>query len=666
MAYDGQGTDWYAGEHDEAVPMPVPSVRGRTWFAVLGPLEVYRDGASLDLGPYKQRVLLAVLLFRPNAVVTVDELMDAVWAGEPPRTARKNLQLYVSALRKILGTRLHHAGYGYAIDVEQGEMDLLRFAGLAAAGRRAVLTGDPDSGRALLHEALGLWRDRPAVDLAGVSSIAEESNAFMEQYIAAYEDWADLELVAGHQLAVVEKLGALARQHPFRERLTMSLMTALSLAGDRRAALAHYERHRQLMARELGLAPSPVLQRHYRNILAEGMAGTTLPAAANAPLRAGSPAKPAQLPPNLPDFVGRQDQVARLVETLGRGGAEPEVAVISGHTGAGKTALAVHAAHHLAHQYPDGQVFIAMRDNAGAPRPWREVMADLLRDTGSDARLPEDEAAAVGLWRSWIADRSFLIVLDDAVDEASTRRLLPGRGANATIVTSCRTLGGLDATCRIELGEFSHAEALALLGRALGEHRIRGAEPAVRQIIARCGGQPLVIRVVAAKLTVLRHLSVGDYADRLDSVGDVLEELTIGDRSVRARLHRLYAGLPPSQQAAFRALGRLSARAADQNDVLAVLRGLPGLPEHALEGLIDANLIAAMPGHLPEAEFESEAELEARIGSGSAAAGVGMGVAAVHSIRYEMPTTAYLYATALQAGDLQTLRASETPLERVN
>ena len=591
------------------------------WFAVLGPIEAYRDGVPVDVGPRKQRVLLAALLFRSNAVVPVDELVDMIWAAEPPRTARKNLQLYVSALRKVLGGRIRHAEYGYSIAVADEELDLLRFARLAAAGRKAVLAGSPDQAGDLLHQALSLWRERPGIDLMANSFIVEESNALMEQYVAAYEDWVDLEIDAGRHLAVVEKLGALARLHPFRERLTTSLMTALCRAGNRREALAHYEKHRQLMARELGLAPSPVLQRHYRDILAGAAASSPAPAG---PVPARSGARPAQLPNDLPDFVDRREQVSMLVDTLGRDSGGPEVAVVTGHTGTGKTALAVHAGHLLARRFTDGQVFVAMRDEAGAPRPWPELLTQLLRGAGSHAPLPRDEAAAVDLWRSWIADRSFLIVLDDAPDEAATRRLLPGRGANSTIVTSCRTLGGLEAACRIELTDLRPAAALELLERVLGAPRTQHAQDAVRRIVARCGGQPLVIRIVAAKLTVLRHLSVCDYADRLDAVDDVLEELAIGDRSVRGRLQRAYRGLPPRQQAAFRALGTLPSPIADEAAILAALRRVPGPPRHTLEELIDANLIAAAPDLAPDAEVMA------------------------HRVSYLIPTAAYLYSTTLR------------------
>ncbi len=584
------------------------------WFTVLGPLQVLRGGVCVDAGPFKQRVLLAMMLCRSGTVLSVGQLMGAVWDGGQPRTARKNLQVYMSALRKIAGSRIQRVSYGYSLHVTSDELDLLRFTGLAAAGRKAAHAGDMDGSRVLLAEALSLWRDRPVVDLLENSFAAAESDALTGQYLGVHEDWADREIDAGRHLGIIEDLARLARLHPFRERLATALMTALYRAGSRKDALSHYEEHRQFMARELGLAPSPVLQRHYQAVLT-GRAGG-IPAAVTQ-IRVA--AKPAQLPRVLPGFVGRRAQAATLLDTFTGGSGASGVAVLSGHPGTGKTALAVHAGHVLAPRFTDGQIFVAMRDEAGLPRPWREVLGELLRGTGLETPPVLDEAEAVNLWRSWIAGRQFLFILDDAYDEASTRRLLPGGGANATIITSCRTLGGLEVACRLKLGEFSQAEAFELLQLELGESRTQDTEPAVRQLIARCGALPLTIRTIAAKLTVLHHLPVQNYATLLDEAGDVLKELQVGDRSVRARLERFYAGLPPHQREGFRALGSLPARAFGHDEVLATLRGLPEPAGRVQEELIDANVIAA------------------DCGAGTMA----------HSVRYVMPATAYQFSAAL-------------------
>jgi DNA-binding SARP family transcriptional activator len=597
--------------------MPSPSGSDRPlWFAVLGPLQARRGDVPLELGPFKQRVLLAALLCQPNRVMPVEQLLDVIWDNDQPRTARKNLQVYLWKLRKIVGERIQHLAYGYQFQVSADELDLLRFGSVVTAGRKAVQGGDLERARTLLREALQVWRDRPLVDLLSNPFISAESATLMERYLEAYEDWADLEIGAGRHLGIVGQLGQLARLHPFRERLSVAFMTAVSQGGNRREALAHYETHRQYMARELGLEPSPVLRRLYQSILV-GEPAPDVPSTAAAHLRGYL--KPAQLPRDLSDFVGRETEVTRLTGAFADRSRGVDTAVITGPPGVGKTALAVHAGHLLAPRFTDGQVFVMLRDQAGAPRLWRDVLGELMRSTGFEAPPPAEQDAALGLWRSWVADRRFLFVLDDAPDEISARRLLPGLGSNGTIVTSGRKLGGLDAGCRVELGEFSPAEATELLKHSLGQPRMLQAGDAVRRIVACCGGQPLAIRVIAAKLTVLHHLSVAAYAEHLDQLTDILDELAIGDMSLRGRLERSYIGLPPHQQDAFRALGSLSAPLFSYEEARAALSGLSEPVERALEELMDANLLA------PAAE----------------------GDVVAHSVRYVMPASAYHYSASL-------------------
>jgi len=577
---------------------------------------VHRDGEPLELGPFKQRVLLAALLCRPNSVMPVEQLLDVIWDNEQPRTARKNLQVYLCQLRKIAGERIRHLAYGYQFLVSPAELDLLRFDDMVTAGRKAAQAGDLERARTLLREAMQIWRDRPLVDLLSNSFIGTESATLMERYLEAYEEWADLEIGAGRHRGLLGQLGQLARLHPFRERLSVAFMTALSQDGNRREALAHYETHRQYMARELGLEPSPVLQRLYRSILA-GEPPDSVPQAAPARLRGHL--KPAQLPRDLSDFVGREAEVARLAGAFADRSRGADVAVVSGPPGVGKTALAVHAGHRLAPQFSDGQVFVTLRDQAGVPRPWRDVLGELMRSTGLQAAPTAGEEAALGLWRSWVAGRRFLFVLDDAPDELSARRLLPGLGSNGTIVTSVRKLGGLDAACRVELADLGPAEVTELLQRALGEPRMPRGADAVRQIMACCGGPPLAIRVIAAKLTVLHHLSVAAYAAHLNGVADPLDELAIGDLSLRGRLERCYVSLPPRQRDAFRALGSLPAPQFGHAEALAALGGTSEAAERALEELMDANLLAPV----------ADADVVA------------------HSVRYVMPAAAHRYSAGL-------------------
>ncbi|WP_045305068.1 AfsR/SARP family transcriptional regulator [Saccharothrix sp. ST-888] len=600
---------------------------GRLRFTILGPLQVWSGDVRLELGPYKQRLLLAALLCRANTVLSVDQLIDVLWADDQPRTARKNLQVYVSALRKIARDHIGHLPYGYTLVATAEESDLLRFDQLAAAGRQAQREGSTVAASALLGEAVRLWRDQPLVDLLGSPFAARESERLTDRFLAVYEDWAELEVESGRALGLLDQLGELADRHPFRERLTALHMTALDQVGGRRQALACFEAHRQFIARELGLDPSPVLRRLYREILAGQESG-------RAKLRDRRPVrcKPAQLPRDIPDFVGRSAQVEELTGILSGDSRCPgdprctDVTAISGPTGVGKTALAVHVGHLVADGFADGQIFVSLGHPDGTPRGWPEVLAELLRGAGLDVTPPREERAALALWRSWVAERQFLLVLDGAMGEAEIRRLLPGRGPSRTLVTSARRLSGLECVRRLELGEFTPDEASALLTRVLGEPRAAGAAEALHRIQQLYGLSPLVVRTLAAKLTMLVHLSLREYAEQLGRQPVALDELSVGEVSVHERYRRFHQGLTPLQKAAFGALGALPRAAFDQAGLLAALDGLAESVERVAEELMEANVVAV-------AEDDEV-----------------MANAVVH---YRMPRLAHRYAAALRRSAAQ-------------
>ncbi|MET7488009.1 BTAD domain-containing putative transcriptional regulator [Streptomyces sp. NPDC005538] len=246
-------------------------------FAVLGPLSVAGEGehGPVPLGPLKQRMLLAVLLCRPNALVSVELLMDALWDGGPPKTARKNVQVYVSALRKLLeavgaGGRLVHRAGGYLLLVGDEELDSLRFRSLAHAGREASSRGALAAAARLLKEALKLWRGPSLPELRGSQTISAEADRLGSRCLQVYEDWAEVELRLGNAREVSETIGDLLELHPQRERLRAAHMNALFQLGRQTEAFAVYEEYRQFLASEFGLGPSPVLEARYRTMLAGG------------------------------------------------------------------------------------------------------------------------------------------------------------------------------------------------------------------------------------------------------------------------------------------------------------------------------------------------------------------------------------------------------------
>lgn len=397
---------------------------GTLRFTILGPLALHRDGRALPLGPLKQRVVLAALLGSANSPVSVDALTDAVWPHEPPRTARKNLQVYVSALRALLADngphqpRLTHTGGEYLLRVAEDELDHLRFRSLL----RAAEGQPPGPAARLLRQALDLWQGPPlGGDLRGSPLLAELAERLELRHVTAYEGWAEAELALGGAAAVVEGLRDLVERHPLRERLRAAWMCALSAAGRQAEALAVYDDYRQLLARELGLEPGGAIAARYRAVLAgDDRAGPTAPPEAGLPPAAPRSAAPTALPPDLVDFAGHGEELSDLCDLLenGRAGA----VLLSGPAGAGKTTLAVRAAHLLDDRFPDGRLCVCLRDPAGRARPLATVLAQLARHLGV-SNLSGPEA-----WRDWLAEHRALVVLDDVPEERAVRPLLPFGG----------------------------------------------------------------------------------------------------------------------------------------------------------------------------------------------------------------------------------------------
>ncbi|MDT0470850.1 BTAD domain-containing putative transcriptional regulator [Streptomyces sp. DSM 41014] len=547
--------------------------------AVLGPVRAWRGAQELDLGSPQQRVVLTALLLRLGRPVTVGELIDAVWGDDPPHAAVSVLRTYVSRLRKVLEPDRGSAGSaqlivsaadGYLADLPEEALDLTVFAQRIAEAKRLRADGQLSAAAELLHAALDGWEGTPLAGLPGPLAEVERSR-LTEVRLNALESRLDLDLRLGRHHDVVPELVALAADHPLRERPTRLLMLALYRSGRQAEALAVYRRARNTLVAELGVEPGGALRGLQDRILAADPSLDLAPAAKAEPQAvAAAPAeplsRPAQLPADLASFTGRAPELAQLRALLPGEGELPATVVINaiaGMAGVGKTALAVHWAHEIAHRFPDGQLYINLRgfDPTGATVPPEEAVRLFLDALGVPSqRIPSGLDAQAGMYRSLLADRRVLILLDNALDTAQVRPLLPGSPGCMAIVTSRNWLTGLvanDGAHPLTLKPLDAVEAHGFLARRLGEARLVAEPGATEEIIERCARLPLALAIVAARAAAHPDFPLSAVAEELCDSHDSLDAFAGGDLStdVRAIFSWSHRALSAPAARLFRLLG---------------------------------------------------------------------------------------------------------------
>jgi DNA-binding SARP family transcriptional activator len=559
-------------------------------FTLLGSLAVTVDGRRIEITARKQRILLAVLLKSPNEPVPTDRLVDALWGSNPPHTAGDNIRAYVYHLRKALGaeTRLLHRAGGYLVVVRPGELDVDKFDSLVEEAKAARLADDLSRAQTLLGQALDLWRGPAFDDVADIELLRAEADRLQERRLTAIEEWIDVQLSLGHQAEVVHELRAQVSRNPYRERLRGQLMLAYHRIGRRADALAEYEMIRRMLATDLGIDPGQALQRLHDAILHDdaGLTGTS------------APPPPAELPVDVATFTGRAAELALLLGSCRAEGGRPRAATlvfaIDGMAGIGKTALGIHAAHRLAADYPDGQLFVDLHGHSPemAPTEPGQALDHLLRGLGvPDDRIPYPVETKAALYRTQTADKRMLVLLDDARGEDQVRPLLPASAGCLVLVTSRRRLAGLDEAVSISLDVLSTPEATVLFNRITPPDRLAG-EPSelLDEVVELCGGLPLAIRIAAARLRHRRAWTLTHLAERLRGRPH-LAELRINRHSVATTIDMSYQRLASADQRMFRLLG-LHPGATFDSATTAALAGV-GIDHAAtaLEELHDANLL---------------------------------------------------------------------------
>jgi DNA-binding SARP family transcriptional activator/tetratricopeptide (TPR) repeat protein len=562
-------------------------------YRILGPLEVSNGpGRDFKVPAGRQQIVLAALLCEANRVVSIDHLIDAIWPSAPPSTARTQVQICVSSLRRDLarigcGEVIITRVPGYLLQVSRGQLDSQVFTQLTAKAAELAKNGKPDDALDALQQALALWRGST---LSGVSSslLAAKGTQLDESRLMALESFFELRLQLGQHHHVVAEIAPLLSENPLRERLRGLLMLSLYLSGRQAEALEAYRDGRELLISELGLQPGEELRRMEAAILAEdpvlrtGQPASLVIPGAQPPARNAGHLMPLQLPADISDFTGRTEWISEaeqlLVGTAGQHATR--VIVLVGKPGVGKSTLAVHLAHRLGEtHFLDGQLYSDLGEMRAHPLSASDVLGRFLRALNiPGSSIPDSADERAEMYRQCLARKKMLIVLDHAHSESQLLPLLPGTSSCAVIVTSRTRLTGISGARVLEIDVFEPDQAIEMLSTVIGAGRL-AAEPAAAQALIRLvGGLPLALRIVAARLAARERWSLAWMLERLSDERRRLDELAYGGLVVRASLALTHDGLPPDARRLLR--------------LLPVLDGM-SFPTWVAAALMDTDLLRA-------------------------------------------------------------------------
>jgi DNA-binding SARP family transcriptional activator/tetratricopeptide (TPR) repeat protein len=566
---------------------------GKLKFLLLGPLEVWAGDTRVRLFGPRQEKVLAALLLDANRHVSLDRLVDVVWDNDPPPTARRQVQDLATRLRRTLATvgasdeLLVTERAGYRLCVADEHLDTRRFENMVAQAR-GVAADNPELASAILHTALTLFRGSTLADV-GSGALAMTAANWDERRLAVWEDCIALDLQLGRHCDVVGELKDLVDANPFRERLVGLLMQALTAAGQRAEALDAYHQLRHRLAEGLGIDPGKDLQTIFLDVIR-----SVEPPGDEAPAPAKQPGRPAQLPADIVDFVGREAQLESLDALAGQSGA---IALVTGTAGVGKTALAVHWAHRIVDQFRDGQLYVDLRgyDPRQPVRPI-DALAGFLRALGvPSSQVPIDEDEASALFRTVLVNRRVLVVLDNARSAHHVQSLLPGGSGCMSLVTSRDRLGALVArngARRVPLDVLPVRDAVALIRAIVGPDIVDSDPDAAELLARRCAHLPLALRVSAANLLDHSGRTLAEHAEMLAG-RQRFAELSVddGEVAVGAALDQSYATLPGQAQRLYRLLGLVPGPDVTVEAVAALADEIPAHARDLLDRLISAHLV---------------------------------------------------------------------------
>ena len=566
-------------------------------FRILGPVELNVNGQPYSFGSPKERCVLAILLYELGQPVATESLIDRVWGENLPESPRASLYSYLSRLRKSLkqvtgsdGASLKGRSGYYTLDVAQGAVDLYRFRTLRAQARAIGDSGDDEHAVELLHDAEKLWRGTPFAGLTG-AWVERVRLGLEEERFAAALDRIKVELRLGRHADLVGEISELVAQHPFNQTLVEYLMIALYRCGRQADALEAYRHTRARFSEELGSEPGPSLRKLHQRILNEdpelAVEPPTRTRAQNTP--------PNSLPGDNPSFTGRTADLDKLFGFIDSGPARTSVTVvaISGMAGVGKSALAIHAAHRLSDRYPH-QFYLNLHTHDPIEQPVDAAsgLGILLRTLGvPPERIPATVEERATLWRTQLASRRALIVLDDARDPEQIRPLLPGAAGCVVLITCRRRMIELPGMFWLPLDVMRADEATSLFRQVVGTERASDAT-AISQVVRMCRYLPLAIHLAGSKFRSHPAWSISDLVARLTRSQHRVGGMQAEEWGIAASLDLSYRYLTRRQQRLLRQLAlhpgaefsAYLAAAAIGDDSLAAT-------EHALDALLNHHLL---------------------------------------------------------------------------
>jgi DNA-binding SARP family transcriptional activator len=564
-------------------------------FRALGPIELWSAGQQRDLGPARVRSILAMLLLTPRTIVPVETLIDRLWDTRPPPKARESLTAYIArlraALRQSLGDDVQLVGRarGYVLEVDPEFVDLHQFRRLRRQADALAASGDYDHAAVLLREADGLWRGQALAGIGG-DWVTRMRDGLEEERRAAIQERVECELELGRHAELVGELRHLLAQYPLDETFIAHQMTALYWSGRPGEALSLYRDTRSRLIEEQGTEPGTRLAELHQRILGRDPDLAVRPA----DQRPGRGPRLDTLPPEAPEFVGRDAELSVLTEDHG---SSPRVAVIEGMAGVGKTALAVRAARLVAGHYPDGALYLNLHSHdPGRPAlDPAEALHRLLQMLSVPAtQIPDTIGERIALWRAQLSRRHAIVVLDDAARLDQIRPLLPVAGRCLIIVTTRRRLSDFGSARTVTLDVLPVEDAITLFRRIAGESRTSDVDQ-VTTAVGLCGRLPLAIQLAAGRVAQHRPLGMDDLIGELSASPVRLGGPGAASPEVVAAFDLSYGALEPDHQRLFRRLG-ISPCAYVSLPAAAALDGCTlAEAEKALAALLDHHLLARAP-----------------------------------------------------------------------